>query len=417
MNRTPTPHPLRPLGVSFGGMFCQACGAKNVEDARFCNMCGTPIAAPGAPGGPIVPAEAEESAPTSEPEASGPRVVPKPGGTMVLGSQRSNPPPPLAASPGSPEENVWAAHDGSRGHPQPRGYVPAGDNVSIANVSLASIGVRTPGKAWGVVIGVAALLIALGAGAMWAFVGGTGSSAEQSAAGPSDEELAAAADNDVWIGTPLPEGVEPPDIDFIAGGASPESRPSAARSSAGPRPRPSRTERRSAPQPSPGASPTRPSANRPAPTTMASETGRSPSAMTTPPAPDPGAAAMTEPAPTMRELGAEAPTPGNAEVPAERDIAMELYTGRVRYVISRYYAARAQSCFEHATRNAPELHGTVLVGFTIGAEGQVTGARATRNTTGNDSLGRCLANQVRTWRMPAPEPGMAPLSLEIPFSR
>jgi hypothetical protein len=37
-------------------MYCQACGAKNTDDARFCNMCGSSIAAVGTPGGPIAAA-------------------------------------------------------------------------------------------------------------------------------------------------------------------------------------------------------------------------------------------------------------------------------------------------------------------------------------------------------------------------
>ncbi|MEM6959533.1 MAG: zinc ribbon domain-containing protein, partial [Myxococcota bacterium] len=37
-------------------MFCQSCGAKNVDDARFCNMCGASLAKAGETGGPIVDA-------------------------------------------------------------------------------------------------------------------------------------------------------------------------------------------------------------------------------------------------------------------------------------------------------------------------------------------------------------------------
>ena len=57
---------------------------------------------------------------------------------------------------------------------------------------------------------------------------------------------------------------------------------------------------------------------------------------------------------------------------------------------------------------------TVIVAFTIGGDGQVTEASVSRNTTGNETLGRCLAAQVRSWRLPAPG---GPVELEIPFSR
>ena len=33
---------------------CQACGAANADDARFCNMCGAKIAQAGEAGGPVV---------------------------------------------------------------------------------------------------------------------------------------------------------------------------------------------------------------------------------------------------------------------------------------------------------------------------------------------------------------------------
>ena len=85
--------------------------------------------------------------------------------------------------------------------------------------------------------------------------------------------------------------------------------------------------------------------------------------------------------------------PTDREVPEERDIETDLYAGRVRYVISRYYASRAQGCFDRATRNNASVRGTVVVGFTIGSGGQITRSSVGRNTTGNDTLGHCLANQ------------------------
>ncbi len=102
------------------------------------------------------------------------------------------------------------------------------------------------------------------------------------------------------------------------------------------------------------------------------------------------------------------------EVPDDRDIAMEMYGAQVRSVIRRYYAPRARSCFERVLRNAPSVHGTVVVGFVIGNDGQVSSSTVARNTTGHELLGRCLAGQVNTWRLPAPPDG--PLELEMPFS-
>jgi TonB family protein len=112
--------------------------------------------------------------------------------------------------------------------------------------------------------------------------------------------------------------------------------------------------------------------------------------------------------------GAEtAPTP--PEVGDERDIELELYSARVRFLVRRYYAARAQSCFDRATRNDPSLHGTVVIDMTIGADGTVGRSHVARNTTGDEALGGCLASQVRSWRL-SPPPG-GELTMQMPFSR
>lgn len=100
-------------------------------------------------------------------------------------------------------------------------------------------------------------------------------------------------------------------------------------------------------------------------------------------------------------------------MPEERDIAMEMYSQRVVAVVQRYYAARAQTCFDLATRNDPELRGEVRVRFTIGVDGEVTNASPVRNTTGNESLGRCLAARVDSWRLPPPIDGA--LTMVLPF--
>jgi TonB family protein len=95
---------------------------------------------------------------------------------------------------------------------------------------------------------------------------------------------------------------------------------------------------------------------------------------------------------------------------------MTMYTANVRRFIRAFYATRAQSCFEHASRNDQNVRGTVTISFTIGATGQVSETDVQRNTTENEALGRCLATQVRGWRLPQPPRG-EPIALAMPFSR
>jgi len=103
------------------------------------------------------------------------------------------------------------------------------------------------------------------------------------------------------------------------------------------------------------------------------------------------------------------------DAPEERDIEMDMYGARVRFVVSRYYAARARGCFDHATLNNPGVSGTVMVNMTIAADGTVSRSEVNRNTTGDATLGACLASQVRQWRLPPPPGGE--LQMQMPFSR
>lgn len=93
-----------------------------------------------------------------------------------------------------------------------------------------------------------------------------------------------------------------------------------------------------------------------------------------------------------------------------------MYAGRVRFLISRYYAARAATCFDRATREDPSISGTVTMGMTIGSDGAVSSARVVRNSTGNASLGTCLQNEIRQWRL-SPPPGGESVTMNLPFSR
>ena len=63
------------------------------------------------------------------------------------------------------------------------------------------------------------------------------------------------------------------------------------------------------------------------------------------------------------------------------------------------------------------VRGTVVIGFSIAANGDVGSTEVVRNSTGDDTIGACLARQVDAWRLPAPPEGRAPLAMQMPFSQ
>jgi outer membrane biosynthesis protein TonB len=313
-------------------MFCQSCGQKNIDEARFCNFCGDRIAAPGAPGGRT---DVAPSASRSVSEQWGP--------SMTLG-----------------------------------------DSLAM---SLAGLGIKTPGRAYGLIAALALALMGVGGAAVYLLArGGEAPSADSGHASPGDTFL---------VGAPIPEGLELPPYPEEAPNAPDEPRPAPSTQSAGdgrsepPRPAQTRTRPPSAPAPTPAPTP----APAPAPAPELA-----PAAPEKPPSPPP-----SEPATT--------PPPKNPEAEME----LELYAGRVRFAVSRYYAGATQSCFDKATQRDATLSGTVVIATKVGADGQVKSATPTRNSTGDQSLGECLASQVRSFRLPPPPNGE--IELKLPFSR
>ncbi|MFW5925643.1 MAG: AgmX/PglI C-terminal domain-containing protein [Myxococcota bacterium] len=346
-------------------MFCQSCGAKNVDDARFCNMCGGRIASAGSPGGPV----------------------------------------------GSDEGPAGAAPDA--GPPAPRSVPQPGTNTT--SITLSRIGVQSPRRMWAIAAAVALALVGLGALGMWLV---TGEEAPEPAhtgnAQPEDPFM---------IGAPLPKGAETPEEDFLSGEAgdeedepeapsgakrarAPAGGPSVAGGRAGGPARGVASGEREPPSPEggpPGAEQDETDDRTGDPAEPAADPGEP----STPSGGEDGVAGAPEdPAPPGR---------GADEISEERDVAMDQYGSRVRYVVRRYYAERAQRCFDRATRNEPGVSGTVVVGLAIGADGEVTRASVGRNTTGDSELGDCLAGQVRTWKLPPPPEGA--LEMDMPFSR
>jgi TonB family protein len=293
------------------------------------------------------------------------------------------------------------------------GYAPQSGGPSMSSVSLHAIGVQSSRKTWTVIVAIAIALVAIGAVGAWLAMQGGERSEPVADAEPATP---------MEIGMPLPEGAEPPDVDFVSGGVRVTDQPQAG----------SGTKRTGG---GGGGGTTTIGASSSGGTTGtttgsggagggaggAGAGGASASAggsaggggSGSGSAGGSGSGSGTASGTGTGDVPAGGTIP-EGDLPEERDIALEMYASRVRFVIRRYYATRAQSCFDRATRNDPDLRGTVVVRFTIGSDGAVSGSSTIRNSTGNSELGACLANQVRSWRLPAPPGG--DLTLEMPFS-
>lgn len=336
--------------------FCSSCGAQNTDDARFCNKCGT--------------------------QMSVGETAPVPAGA---------PPTPAPMNTGG-------------------------------TVTLAGIGIQSPSKTYAILGGGAALFLVLGA--LIAYVGmhagGTPPSATTAVADATDP------------GGAIPAGVDVPEDDFVmSGGARVVKRgPSAG----GTTPPTSGTT-----PPGSGTTPpsTTASGHTPTPpathTTSGSHTG---STGTTTGGATGGTTHGTTPIdpPTSTTgttgTGGSPPPPSSAvdwdsmsgTVPGdgqdEPDYQMQMYSTQVRRFIRQYLLPQSTSCFEHASATSRDaVRGTVAIGFDIDARGHAQSASIDRNTTGVDSLARCLQNNVNSWQLPPPPAGTAPISMQMPFTR
>lgn len=62
-------------------------------------------------------------------------------------------------------------------------------------------------------------------------------------------------------------------------------------------------------------------------------------------------------------------------------------------------------CYERELQAQQDLAGRIIVGFTIGPNGQVLASSMTSSTVGNPAVERCVVQAVRRWRFPAPRGG------------
>ncbi len=336
-------------------MFCQACGAKNAEGSRFCNLCGERFAAAGEPGGPVAASTASAA----------------------------------------PAVDVWS-------------LTPGASDKSEATRAPARVGSNTMQSAGIAVHRKRNIVLMLMAGATLlaaAFL--LGRFAAPPSATPQESAHTAEVSAPTTTTSETPAGTDPP---LFTG--TPEVRHNARTPRTQTAANPSREN-----NPSPNALPTKRTPT--TQVNRNGETAPASASPNNEPNRNDGtnANSATTAAETPGNTNAIDQVP--AEDGASEDeasIEEEMYAVQVRRVIRTYYLPRAQSCFDHQSRVAQDsVRGTVLVTFAIQANGEVQNATVTRNTTNNDALGRCLVSAVNQWRLPAPP--SAPLELAMPFGR
>ena len=76
-----------------------------------------------------------------------------------------------------------------------------------------------------------------------------------------------------------------------------------------------------------------------------------------------------------------------------------------------------KACYERELRRNPTLAGKVTIEFTIQPVGTVSGVKVKANTTGDDAVGKCVANAVSRFRFrPGPEGGSVTFAYPFVFS-
>ena len=371
-------------------MYCQSCGAENANDARFCNMCGAKIASSGEPGGPVTAA----------------------GGAPAGGGAST------------------------------AGFGSGGTNTTMSgsSVSLAAIGVRSPAAVYGILIGGAVLAFALGPIAMFVAMRAPDAAPAQAAADTETDELP--FDDEVEMGDPVPAGELPDEGDAVTSGPRPtkrstggSTRPSGGSSGASSGGGSGSAGGGGGGSASSGSGSGSAGSGGSGSGSGSAGSGGSGSAGSG----GSGSAGSGSAGSGSTETGSGSSGSGGAgggstgtgsgsggggsedwerigeglEDPAER--RMDLYTNGIRRIIRDHYLARAQTCFSHASRTDEDVRGTVIVEFTIAANGHAEGAHVVRNSTGNDALGACLARAVDQWQLARPPDG--PMEMQMPFSR
>jgi TonB family protein len=76
----------------------------------------------------------------------------------------------------------------------------------------------------------------------------------------------------------------------------------------------------------------------------------------------------------------------------------------IRRVI-RTHLGEVRRCYEQQLVKRPTLAGTVVVQFTVAADGTVSAARVSSSTIASPAVGQCLVRRILSWAFPRPRGG------------
>lgn len=111
----------------------------------------------------------------------------------------------------------------------------------------------------------------------------------------------------------------------------------------------------------------------------------------------------------------DASTTSASPVPGPQTGRAELEAQGVQMVV-RHYAPQIRLCSDRAAKKMPKLAGRVEVRFVVGENGRVRSAEASKNTTGHEGLGLCIAHTIKRWKFPKPAAGTATYVYPFEFS-
>lgn len=120
------------------------------------------------------------------------------------------------------------------------------------------------------------------------------------------------------------------------------------------------------------------------------------------------AAAARATAGESKKRATAAPSGGNVSGAGD---GLTLTAAQVKAVV-KAKTPQVRACYERELKKHDGLRGKVVIGWTIGANGSVSGASAVLNSTSNSAMIPCMTRAISKWRFPRAQESF---DVEYPF--